>query len=60
MKGQVAIQTNLQERTEIEASSGKCEISTKILRDSYSAAPIESTLGPSFCRYSFVNFGVSI
>ena len=35
---EVAVQNSLQERTEIKASGRKCEISIKILTDSYSAA----------------------
>ena len=52
-KGQVAVQTSLQEWTEMEASGGKCETSIKILTNSYSAAPRKCII--SFILSSFVH-----
>ena len=49
-QGQVAVQNSLQERTEIKASGGKCEINIKI--SIATQQHLESTLDPLFCQFS--------
>ena len=54
LKGQVAVQYNFWERTEIEASSEKYEISIKFRLLLATQQHLESTLDPPYCWFSSI------